>query len=350
MKKFFLFLLVSSLLSVAVGAQTACHNKCGRPCHQAGVSSKSSGKVYLFAGFREPALDGLRLLYSRDGQHWDSIPGIILRPEIGNDGLFYSHAEQRWVEPKFYPHPIMRDPSIVQGPDGTFHLVWTLAWEGEKAFGYASSRDLIHWSEQRRIPVMTDSITNNVWAPEVFYDEQLDSFLVIWSSALSRSRYTAADSLGINNAQRMYYLTTKDFRTFSKVKPYYDPGFNCIDGFLVKRAPGDYIFILKDNRKPGFSNLFCVFGHSPNGPFDHPSARFAPTYSEGPCVVKVGEEYLIYYDAYREGRFGAVSTRDFLHFTPADHRISLPAGHKHGTIITVDESRLCALLRHASSR
>ena len=121
MKKFFLFLLVSSLLSVTVGAQTACHNKCGRPCHQAGVSSKSSGKVYLFAGFREPALDGLRLLYSRDGLHWDSIPGIILRPEIGNDGLFYSHAEQRWVEPKFYPHPIMRDPSIVQGPDGTFH-------------------------------------------------------------------------------------------------------------------------------------------------------------------------------------------------------------------------------------
>lgn len=85
MKKFFLFLLVSSLLSVAVGAQTACPNKCGRPCHQAGVSSKSSGKVYLFAGFREPALDGLRLLYSRDGLHWDSIPGIILRPEIGNE-------------------------------------------------------------------------------------------------------------------------------------------------------------------------------------------------------------------------------------------------------------------------
>jgi len=39
-----------------------------------------------------------------------------------------------------------------------------------KGFGYASSKDLIHWSEQREIKVMKDSLTNNVWAPEVFPD------------------------------------------------------------------------------------------------------------------------------------------------------------------------------------
>ena len=65
---------------------------------------------------------------------------------------------------------MMRDPSITQGPDGTFHLVWTISWNGEQGFGYASSKDLIHWSEQREIKVMKDSLTNNVWAPEVFYE------------------------------------------------------------------------------------------------------------------------------------------------------------------------------------
>ena len=47
----------------------------------------------------------------------------------------------------------MRDPSICQAPDGTFHMVWTSSWT-DRIIGYASSRDLIHWSEQQAIPVM----------------------------------------------------------------------------------------------------------------------------------------------------------------------------------------------------
>ena len=39
------------------------------------------------------------------------------------------------------------------GPDGTFHLVWTVSW-GERGIGHASSKDLIHWSRQQYIPVM----------------------------------------------------------------------------------------------------------------------------------------------------------------------------------------------------
>ena len=46
----------------------------------------------------------------------------------------------------------MRDPSIAQGGDGTYHLVFTSAWKGTKTFGYASSKDLIHWSEQKNHP------------------------------------------------------------------------------------------------------------------------------------------------------------------------------------------------------
>jgi beta-xylosidase len=65
----------------------------------------------------------------------------------------------------------MRDPSIAQGPDGTFHLVWTSSWKGDLGFGYASSKDLIHWSEQQFIPVMANEpSTVNVWAPEIMYD------------------------------------------------------------------------------------------------------------------------------------------------------------------------------------
>ena len=143
--------------------------------------------VYMFTSHREPALDGLHFLYSYDGLHWDSLPGSWLRPEIGNKELYQNYLTNRVDTPKFYPQSMMRDPSILQGPDGTFHLVWTLSWNGEQAFGYASSKDLIHWSEQRKIDVMKDSTTNNVWAPELFYDEDQQLYYIIWSSAIPTS-------------------------------------------------------------------------------------------------------------------------------------------------------------------
>ncbi len=116
-------------------------------------------EFYLFTSFHEPANEGLRYLYSEDGYHWDSIPGIFLKPEIGNQQL-------------------MRDPSIVKGPGDMYHLVWTTSWKGDLGFGHARSKDLIHWSEQQMIPAMTDTTTVNVWAPEIFYDDVNDQFIV----------------------------------------------------------------------------------------------------------------------------------------------------------------------------
>ena len=48
---------------------------------------------------------------------------------------------------------IVRDPSIVRGPDGVFHMPWTISWNDE-GNGVSHSSDLIHWSAQQRIPVV----------------------------------------------------------------------------------------------------------------------------------------------------------------------------------------------------
>lgn len=307
-------------------------------------------EVYLFTSFHEPSTDGLHYLYSYDGYKWDSLAGSWLMPEVGNKSLYYDYWEKDTVEPRFYMQSMMRDPSIAQGPDGTYHLVWTISWNGEKGFGYASSKDLINWSEQCIIDVMTDSLTNNVWAPELFYDDVKEQFMVVWSSAIRPECYTAADSLGANKSHRTYYTTTKDFKTFAPTRPFYDPGFNSIDGFVVKKGEDDYVYILKDNRKPGFSDLFCVSATSAEGPYGEPTEKFAPTYSEGACAIQVGDEWLIYFDVYREYRYGAVSTKDFKTFTPIDDQISVPQGHKHGTIIKVPESVLLNLKAEEAKR
>jgi len=286
------------------------------------VISLAQEKVYMFSTFREPATDGLYLASSKDGYHWDDLGGPYLKPEIGQQ-------------------KVMRDPSVVQGPDGTFHLVWTSSWKGDLGFGYASTKDFIHWSPQKFIPVMThDTSTVNVWAPELFYDDEKKDFVIVWASTIP-FKFEKGEEEERNN-HRLYYTTTKDFKTFSKTKLYFDPHFSVIDAIILKRGKKDYVLVHKDNTRPN-RNIKVSFGTSPLGPWSKSSAPFTPFKSEGPTVAKVGEEYLVYYDAYGDFKYGAAKTSDFKKFEDVSSQISLPKGHKHGTIFRVDQRTIDGL-------
>ncbi len=279
-------------------------------------ASQNEKEYFLFTSFHEPADTGLRFLYSEEGYHWDSIPGVFLKPELGKQLL-------------------MRDPSIVKGPDNRFRLVWTTSWKGDLGFGYADSDDLIHWSEQQMIPAMQDSTTVNVWAPEIFYDDVEDRYIVVWASCVPGKYDQGIED--VDNNHRLYYLTTRDFETFSETKLFLDPGFSVIDAVIVKRATDDYVLVLKDNTRPE-RNLRVAFASSPTGPFTEPSAPFTGAFTEGPTVTRAGDDYLIYYDMYRERIYGAMKTTDFIHFEDVTAQVSIPNGHKHGTIVKVSSS------------
>ena len=66
--------------------------------------------------------------------------------------------------------------------------------------------------------------------------------------------------------------------------------------------------------------------------------------SEGPTVVKVGKKWLLYYDNYGSKNYKALSTSDFVHFDDVSSKISLPEGHKHGTITTISDEVLKGLI------
>jgi len=271
-------------------------------------------QAYLFTSFREPANEGLRLLYSYDAYHWTDLNKTFLKPEVGTQ-------------------KVLRDPSMVQGPDGTFHLVWTCSWKGDKGFGYASSKDLIHWSKQQFIPVMeNEPKTVNVWAPELFYDEESKDYVIIWASTIP-FRFAKGIEEEDNN-HRMYSVTTKDFVSFSQPKLFLDPGFSVIDAVIVKREVKDYVLVLKDNTRPN-RNLKVAFAQSTLGPYEKVSETFSPKLTEGPTVVKVGNEWLIYFDAYGQKVYSAYKTADFKTFKDVTAEVSVPEGHKHGTIVKV---------------
>jgi hypothetical protein len=282
-----------------------------------------NSKAYLFSTFREPATAGLRLAHSYDGYHWTDFDTTFLKPTVDSN--------------------VMRDPSIAQGPDGTYHLVFTSAWKGSKTFGYASSKDLIHWSEERSIPVMQhEPTTVNVWAPELFYDDENKQFIIFWASTIP-FRFEKGQEDEDNN-HRMYYTITKDFKTFSETKLFLDPGFSVIDCVIVKRGKNDYVLVLKDNTRPN-RNIKVAFAGNPLGPYTKASEAFTPNFTEGPTVAKVGDDYLIYYDQYRDKIYGAMKTRDFKTFTDITKEVSLPRGHKHGTIFEVKKKTVKHLLK-----
>lgn len=283
-----------------------------------------SSPVYLFTSFKEPANEGLRILISKDGYHWNYIDTILLKPTIG-------------------AQKIMRDPSCVQGPDGTFHLVWTTEWKGGNGFGYASSKNLLDWTTPTYIPVMqNEKEVVNVWAPELFYDQDQQQFIIIWASCIP-GKFTTGIEAPDNN-HRLYYTSTKDFVRFEPTKLYLDPGYSAIDASIIKRNNHDFILVLKDNTRPE-RNIKVAFGKSATGPFENISKPFTQKFTEGPAPVKVKDGWLIYYDAYQEKKYGAVFTKDFTTFTNADSLIAVPEGHKHGTIIKTRKNKIRSLLQ-----
>jgi len=293
-------------------------------CKDKAAVSETGKSVYLFSSFRGNGEDGLHLAYSFDGYKWTDIGKTFLKPKVGVSKL-------------------MRDPCIVQGPNGRFHMVWTPGW-GEKGIGYAHSMDLVNWSQQKYIEVMAhEPKTMNAWAPEIFYDEPNERYIIYWASTIP-GRFPGGDHPKERN-HRMYYVTTKDFESFSKTKFFFDPGYSVIDSIIIKRTNG-YVLVLKDERV-AMRRLRVAFGRDVLGPFQNISEPFAEQYSEGPSAMKIGDEWFVYFDLYHKKKYGAKKTRDFKTWTDVTEQVSFPKGHRHGTILQVSQEILDGLKRAA---
>lgn len=286
--------------------------------------TSTSKEAYVFSYFVGNGQDGLHLAYSYDGFNWMET----------NDG-------NAIVSPVVGPDSLMRDPSIIQAPDGTFHMVWTTGW-WDRGIGYASSPDLINWSEQRFLPVMeADSSTRNTWAPELFFDSSENLFYIVWASTVP-DRFaeiaTSDNERGLNH--RLYFTTTSDFIDFAPSKLFFDQGFSVIDGAFFQKANKTWMVVKNEMSVPSEKNLRIT---STNRIADGFSTEVSQnisgdSWAEGPSPLVLGDSVIIYFDKYREHKYGAIISADCENWYDASNRISLPAGIRHGTAIVVDKS------------
>ncbi|MGH9934949.1 MAG: pectate lyase, partial [Blastocatellia bacterium] len=143
---------------------------------------------------------------------------------------------------------------------------------------------------------------------------------------------------------RLYYVTTKDFVSYSKAALFYDGGFNVIDATIVKSA-GKYVMILKDETKnPVKKNLRVVVSDKATGPYGAASPPFSPDWVEGPTAARINNEWVVYFDMYRDKRYGAVKSADLKNWETVTNELVMPAGARHGTVFTVSDEILARLL------
>jgi beta-xylosidase len=299
-----------------------------------GLNAFCGNKAYLFSYFINDSRDGLHLAYSLDGLTWTALNNgrSLLVPTVGKDRL-------------------MRDPSVVQAPDGTFHMVWTSSWT-DRIIGYASSPDLIHWSEQRAIPVMMhEPDAHNCWAPELFYDEPSSTYYIYWATTIPgrHKEVPVIDSeKGLNH--RIYYVTTKDFKTFSETKIFFNPDFSVIDAAIVRDDKNnDLIMVVKnENSLPAEKNLRVTRTDdiTKGFPTDVSPSITGDYWCEGPAPLFVGDELYVYFDKYRNHKYGAVRSDDHGQtWTDISDKVSFPKGIRHGTAFAVERSVLDKLLQ-----
>jgi len=272
--------------------------------------------VLVFSYFMKNGEDGLYLATSADGLTWKSLNQgkPLLRPEVGESKL-------------------MRDPSVVRGPDGTFHMVWTTAWQG-KTIGYSSSKDLVSWSPQQAIevwPAGTEVL--NCWAPEISYDEKAKDFVIIWASTIKGKFPQTLGTAGKEYNHRLYITRTRDFRTWTPTKLFYDPGFIVIDGALFRHQSKYAMVVKNETQTPPAKYLYLTYAPSLDGPWSTPGKSISgPEWAEGPSPVLIDGAWYIYFDKYRNHRYGAIRSKDLEQWEDITSQIVMPEGARHGTV------------------
>lgn len=275
--------------------------------------------VYLFCYFKGNG-DGLHYAFSEDGLKWTALfnDSIVLKPTVSRDKLF-------------------RDPCIIKGAEGLYHMVWTVSWK-DRGIGYASSKDLLHWSEQQFIPVMMhEDSAQNAWAPELTYDGSKSEYMIYWASTIPNrfpQKDTSAEGRHYNH--RIYYVLTKDFKTFTKTKLLYDPGFSVIDATIVPDQKRWIMFLKNETRSPAEKNIRIATAEKLTGSYSKPGAPITGNYwAEGPTAIKINGQWIVYFDKYRDHKYGAVTSPDLIRWTDISDKISFPAGVRHGTVFKI---------------
>jgi beta-galactosidase len=121
-----------------------------------------------------------------------------------------------------------------------------------------------------------------------------------------------------------------------------------IDAAIVKDKNKELIMVVKnENSNPPEKNLRITKTKNIQDGFPvEVSAPITGDYwAEGPSPLLVGDYLYVYFDKYRNHKYGAVRTKDLIHWEDVSDKETFPNGTRHGTAFPVKKSVLKKLLK-----
>ena len=290
---------------------------------------------YLFAHFRGERSNEWEQIFfaiSKDGAKWQPLNDgkSVLQSNLGEGGV--------------------RDPYIVRNPDnGTIYLIatdlcigrngdWGRAQRaGSKAIIVWESKDMVNWSEPRRVEVAVPN-AGCTWAPEAFWDADKKEFFVFWASR---------ETLNGSNRQRIYSARTKDFKTFTPAKLYIEKPNDIIDTDIVSEGGKLYRFSKDETQKSIILEVSDTLEGEWKPVPGFPVKNFVGY--EGPeCFRMADGRWCMIIDYYSRGQGYKAFFCDDLSkgdFAPSERGLEFPYRFRHGGVITLSQTEYDALMK-----
>ncbi len=305
---------------------------------------------YLFSHFKEKITpDGEQVYFalSKDGFNWKQLNGgePILTSTMGEKGC----RDIEVVRLKSGGFVILTtDLSIAYRMDENYQVNWKeVNSTGSKCLCMWKSDDLITFSEQKRIYFGRDDF-GCLWAPEVFYDEINDEYVIHWGSTVAEDNYTHMS---------IYCCTTKDFESFSEPKLFFTKDNEILDTHLVK-IDDTYHLFYKNAEHPSMNmhatskNLYGPYEHD-KAFEDYMATLHRPGSYEAPTTLILPDGrwclMLDFFGCEKEkmGYVPFVSSKPGdSNFKRADESFSFPYGFKHGGVIEITDEEYSKIERH----
>ena len=180
----------------------------------------------------------------------------------------------------------------------------------------------------------------NCWAPEMVYDPENKNYIIFWATTIPGRHSDVAGSeteKGLNH--RMYCTTTSNFQEFSPTKMFFNPDFSVIDATILPKNSKFYLFLKNENPNPPEKNIRMTVAEHAIGP--DPTNVSAPItgnyWAEGPTTLEVGEYVYIYFDKYRDHKYGAIRSKNLKDWEDVSEQITFPKDARHGTTFKVSD-------------
>lgn len=297
---------------------------------------------YLFTHFKEKITpDGEQVYFciSRDGYNWEQVNGgnPILTASLGEKGC----RDIEIVRLRTGGFVIITtDLCIVHRMDEEYRVDWgKVNSTGSKCLRMWKTDDLINFSEEKLVYFGRDDF-GCMWAPEVFFDEENEEYLIHWGSTVRETNY---------KHMSIYCSVTKDFETFSEPKLYFTKDNEILDSHIQK-FDGVYHLFYKNASNPPM-NMHAT-SKSLYGPFEHDKAFeeymdkevYHPGSYEGVTsyVLPDGKWCLMldFFGCEKEkmGYVPFVSSKaGDMNFERVPDQFSFPYGFKHGRVIEITD-------------